>query len=490
MTKRAMKGWLRVAIVALLVIGTAGPALANSELHPGGRLFFPLWDVSGPGSGRLTFIILTRLALFGQIGPNTDASALIPPYALYNEEGNPAFTPTFSYSNNCRPRSTSGTPSEGVNAVHFQYYGKTCAPSSEIIYMSCADIDVILLTGLNNTVVPPRNGFNGVLSQGDTGALDVHFVDDATLQVKDRMEENSLMGHAIISDVAEGWAAQYPAAAAKATQCNYCFNIDQGNSVGYEAYPQEVFIPWVLADGFPQGGGSLKNLLSLWAPALLPGESLTGQFQTTSFWYDGRERPHRRDKGGHSIVEFLGTGPTAIDSRFNITNWTCDHTNIGDEAENDSQVKTDSGSTAATCDPISGGVADTTHVSDNFDTQTSTPIGWWDILMTADNQPAPAGFAAGRSGRGLVGVVLTSGAGGAEGKGAGEAIRLWHKDPCEIGPQGPTFAYGPPHLRDRLTSTLSPEYIVLFNLFTFNQQTSICSGNFPSQPDPLNPPVL
>jgi hypothetical protein len=238
--------------------------------------------------------------------------------------------------------------------------------------MSCADIDVILLTGLNNTVLPPRNGFNGVLAQGDTGALDVHFVDDATLQVKDRMEENSLMGHAIISDVAEGWAAQYPAAAAKATQCNYCFNIDQGNQVGYEAYPQEVFIPWVMADGFPQGGGALKNLLSLWAPALLPGESLTGQFQTTSFWYDGRERPHRRDKGGHSIVEYLATGPTAIDSRFNITNWTCNQTSIGDEAENDSQVKTDDPD-AGTCDPISGGVGDSNgHPSDNFDVQTST----------------------------------------------------------------------------------------------------------------------
>ncbi len=32
--------------------------MANSELHPGERLFFPLWDVST--SNRLTYIILMR----------------------------------------------------------------------------------------------------------------------------------------------------------------------------------------------------------------------------------------------------------------------------------------------------------------------------------------------------------------------------------------------------------------------------------------------
>jgi len=482
-----MKGWLRVAIVALLVIGTAGPALANSELHPGGRLFFPLWDVSGPGAGRLTFIIITRLSLFGQTTPNSDADSFIPPSAIYNDDGTPAFTPPFNYSNNCRPRTTTNSVSEGVNAVHFQYYGKTCAPSSEIVHMSCADIDVFLLTGLNNTFVPPRNGFNGVLAQGDTGALDVHFVDDATLAIFSRIEENSLMGHAIISDVSEGWAAQYPAAAAKATQCNHCATIDGGNAVGYEAYPKEVFIPWVLADGFPQGGGTLKNLLSLWAPGFLPGDLLTGVgFQTTAIWYDGRERPHRRDKGGHSIVEFLGTGPTAIDSRFNISNWTCGHTDIGDKSENDSAPKSDLGPTAASCDPVFGGdLLDSVHQSDNFDSQTSTPIGWWDIVMNSDSQQPLPGFS--RSGRGLVGVVLTSGAGGAEGKGAGEAIRLWHKDPCEIGPQGLGNALGPPHLRDVLIATLSPDYIVFFNAYTFTQQARICRGEFPPPPDPLRP---
>jgi hypothetical protein len=481
-------------LAVLLVLGTAAPVLANSELHPGGRLFFPLWDVSGGSAtnqGRLTFIILTRLSLFGQITPNGDATDLIPPYASYTL-GNPLTTQSFNTWNNCKPRNTVGTPDEGVNAVHFQYYGKTCSPASEIIYMSCADIDVILLTSLNNTVIPPRPGFSGLLQQGSTGALDIHFVDDDTLQVKDRMEENSLMGHAIISDVTEGWAAQYPAASAKATQCDICDDPQMdgvgGNTVGYEPYPMEVFIPWVLADGFPQGGGTLKNLLSLWAPGFMPGDSLTGQFQVTMFWYDGRERPHRKDKGGHSIVEYLGTGSTAIDQGFNISNFTCGHTNVGTAAENDGAPRNDtvSPSGAAGCDPVVAPDAiftDGTHSSDDFDIQTSTPIGWWDIQMTADNQTRPFAGAApfARSGRGMVGVVLSSGAGGAEGKGAAEAIRLWHKDPCEFGPQGLSYAYGPPHLRDRLTATLDPNYVVFFNSLSLANQGAVCNGN-PSAP--------
>jgi len=485
-----MRAWFRFTLAILLVIGTAGPALANSEMHPGGRAFFPLWDVSGPGGGRLTFIILTRLALFGQTAPNSDAADNNQIVALYNDSGNPTFAGPFNYSNNCRPRDVSATPSDGVNAVHFQYYGKNCQGSSEVVYMSCADIDVFLLVRSGPDVRP---GFGSVLNQGDQGALDVHFIDDDNLTVNRRIEENSLMGNAIISDVGEGWFATYPAAMAKATFCEAC-QFDGGNTVGYEPYPMELFIPWVLPDGHPQGGGLLTNLLSLWAPTLLPGGSMsTTGFSLTAFWYDGRERPHRRDFDGHKILEFLGSGGSPLDSFFNETNFTCDHTNNGNLSENDGEPRPDVAGGPPSCDPASAGTSgdDPFHQSDNFDTQFSTPIGWWDIVMNSDAQPVPLGLP--RSGRGLVGVVLASGSGGAEGKGAGEAIRLWHKDPCEIGPlgllNGNFGTYGPPHLRDRLTAIgniaggglgASPsDYIVFFNAFNFTQQGFVCNGTIP-----------
>jgi hypothetical protein len=505
MKEGSMRAWFRITLAVLLVIGTAAPALANSEMHPGGRAFFPLWDVSGPGGGRLTFIILTRLALFGQTAANSDADSFIGPIAEYTDLGNPElWKGDFNYSNNCRPRDTTGTLHEGVNAVHFQYYGKDCLGSSEVVYMSCADIDVFLLTKSE-----VRPGFGGALGQGDQGALDVHFIDDENLTINRRIEENSLMGNAVISDIGEGWFAAYPAAMAKATYCATCV-FDGGNSVGYEPYPMEVFIPWVFPDGHPQGGGALKNLLSLWAPTLLPGDNMdrTG-FSTTAFWYDGRERPHRIDRSGHKILEFLGTGSSAFDPLFKETNYTCSHTNTGSKAENDGAPRPDVAAGPASCDPAGAGTfsSDTAHESDNFDVQFSTPIGWWDIVMNSDAQPVPNVDGLTRSGRGLVGVVLASGAGGADGKGAGEAIRLWHKDPCEIGPlgllNGNAGVYGPPHLRDRLTAIgniaggglgASPsDYIVFFNSFTFSQQRSVCDGFIPrditdgpfSRPDAL-----
>lgn len=56
-----MRKWLGIPLSFLFVLGLFVPAWANSELTPGGRLFFPLWDVSTPN--RLTFIVVTREAL-------------------------------------------------------------------------------------------------------------------------------------------------------------------------------------------------------------------------------------------------------------------------------------------------------------------------------------------------------------------------------------------------------------------------------------------
>ena len=58
-----MKKCMGILVALVLVAGLGPSAWANSELHTGGRLFFPLWDVST--ESRLTFIIITRQAMRG-----------------------------------------------------------------------------------------------------------------------------------------------------------------------------------------------------------------------------------------------------------------------------------------------------------------------------------------------------------------------------------------------------------------------------------------
>jgi hypothetical protein len=474
---------LRLTLAVLLIVGAAAPALANQELHPGGRAFFPLWDVRTSAAnpdGRITFIVLTRLAYINQGFGQTTINPL----------------------SNC---TTTFQADNGLTPVNLEYYGKTCVQQSEIIYMSCADVDVIVLTSQNNSVLRARPPFLAIASEG-VGALDVHLLDGRQgLSVRHRANENSLMGNAIISDTVEGWAAVYPAAMAKSTTCPSC---DAGGAtpVGYEPYPLEVFLPFALADGTRAGGGPLSNLLSLWAPTLFPGGVLTGTgFRVEGHWYDGRERPHPFDAGGHSIIRYLGTitgdAQTAIDVFFNANNFICGHTTNPTTAENDGAPRgvlnaAPAGQESLNCDPrrddIPSGegnsiTADTLHPSDNFDLggTTSGPVGWWDFVMTEDTTDAPGaasliqGF---RGGRGLAGVVLSSGSGGEPGKGIGDTIRLWHKDPCEVGPEGLGIAFGPPHLRDAgVLSNIpilltNPELMVYFNVFDYEHQADICDG--------------
>src|SRR3990172_11115989 len=56
-----MKKCMGILVALVLLAGLGPSAWANSELHDGGRLFFPLWDVSTPN--RLTYIIVTRQAM-------------------------------------------------------------------------------------------------------------------------------------------------------------------------------------------------------------------------------------------------------------------------------------------------------------------------------------------------------------------------------------------------------------------------------------------
>ena len=463
--------WILAPLALLLTLGLLAPAWANEELHPAGRVFFPLWDVSTPN--RLTFIILTRIALNDNTAIRKVSST------------DPRFTVTNTFDN-CRPRGDGASDNTGVgntsnvnrtglggstanptfvDDVHIEYYGKNCQGADETIHMSCADIDLLLLSATS-----PRFGFSGVSAQGQ-GAVDVHLVlngsSTAPAAPNRRKLENSLFGNAVISDVAEGWAATYPAAAAKSTTCFECNEVDGGTEVGYEAYPIEAYLPFSLADGFPgaAGGTSLTNLLSLWSPSFMPAGPV-GPVNVQITWWDGRERPFFASRVTHALVETLSS---ISSTQFNVSNFTCGHT-TGSFAENDGFPRLGASSTACGATDV----ADPTHKSDNFEAppstavQSSTPIGWWRFVRSYIGPPAISGDPF--DGQGLVGVVLSS-TSPSQVNGVGDAIRTWHKDPCEIATHGSIQSLGPPHLRDR---TANPFQIVFFNTFTFEDQNGIC----------------
>jgi hypothetical protein len=501
----------------LFVLALLLPAWANEELHPGGRLFFPLWDVSTPN--RLTFVIVTREAL------NEDQEIKSSFVGIGNDTKKVWYLDDSWPSGNCQPRGKDGsgpgdegedlnrtdlggtsTPFDAakpvfVDDVHFEYYGKSCTNANEIVRMSCGDIDLFLLG--NNANVKPRAGFASVAGQG-RGALDVHLVDNSSGLKRARKDENSLMGTAIISDLAEGWAAVYPAAAAKSTYCPLCGLVDQGNSVGYENFPMETYLPFAFADHWAVPGGQLRNVLSLWGPAFMPGGVLSGSnLDIVWKWWDGRERPFDGSVGGHAIIAPLGGDPiagldTPIDGpRFNVANFTCDHDATGRFAENDGFPRND-GSTppGQGCNPDNISVADVTHTSDNFENvgdidisgssiQQSTSIGHWRFALLPDGNP-PLGFdlANVHSGRGLVGVVLSS-ASNTGFLGVGDSWRLWHKDPCGLAQSATTF--GPPHLRDafiyqaasNIGNVTAGDLVSFFNGMPFDLQSSVCEGGGP-----------
>lgn len=334
------------------------------------------------------------------------------------------------------------------------------------------------------------------------------------------------MGHAIISDLSEGWAAVYPAAAAKATSCHLCGEVDGGTQVGYEAYPMEVYMPWAYADLWAAPGGHLRNVLSLWGPALMPGGNLSDTTISLSWkWWDGRERWKEGSKIKHSVIAPLGgPGIAGLDSPldtagFVVTNFTCDHapgggvTGFGSapfsgKAENDGFPRVGSAAGGQGCGPgNAAGVlsaADAEHTSDNFESapdidavghsiQQSTSLGWWRFQLRRDQKP-PVAFnpALDHSGRGLVGVVLSTSAETTPFFAVGDSWRLWHKDPCGIAQSAETI--GPPHLRDAgvylaaNANTAPPlvgagDIVSFFNALPVDLEALICNLSWPPGPD-------
>jgi hypothetical protein len=460
-----MRRWVTISLAVLAVLGWFAPAFANEEMHPAGRLFYPLWDVST--TNRFTFIIVTRLPLNDNNGIRKISST------------DPRWTNLNAWDD-CRPRGPGSTDNNGfgntadynrtdlggstnnptfVDDVHVEYYGKTCITGDEVIHMSCSDIDLLFL----GQGTAPRKGFALVASQLK-GAVDIHLVLNSGVANRRKLE-NSLLGHAIISDTSEGWAATYPAAAAKSTICSVCDQVDGGTLVGYEPFPSEVYLPFALADGFANNG-TFTNFLSLWAPGFMPA-GLAGPVNLDCRWWDGRERPFICSGSDHAVMKTLSEMSS---TQFNVANFICGHTTNVSIAENDGFPRT--GATSITCGAVD--VEDPSHKSDNFEAgsvqvQSSTPLGWWRFNRIPQGPPPIAGFGP-FDGKGLVGVVLTS-APPSGGLGIGDSTRLWHKDPCEQVTHGSLQGFGPPHLRDR---TVQGNNIVFFTTHLPATQASLC----------------
>jgi hypothetical protein len=377
-----------------------------------------------------------------------------------------------------------------VDDVHVEYYGKSCVNSSEIIRMSCGDIDLLLLS---DNPLTRRPGFSASVANEGVGAADIHYIINGTgPDGRDRKDENSLMGTVIIADVAEGWAAVYPAASAKSTTCLICDELKGNTEVGYEPFPQEVFLPMAFADGAFQ----LSNLLFLFSPNLFPGETLNPfTFDVNWRFWDGRERFVELDIASHFLVRTLGApGQSGQDAEgpildtFTAANFICGHApgapSLFGPFENDGAPRPAGTSLACTGVPF----ADPEHFSDNFDAQTSNPIGWWRFQLNRagelPNFPGNLRSLTDNSGRGLVGVLLSTTPGAAF-TGIGDATRLWHKDPCEVAQSGDSF--GPPHVRDASLFVIDAavalaqgpngvggSVMTIFNALTFDNQAFVC----------------
>jgi hypothetical protein len=182
--------------------------------------------------------------------------------------------------------------------------------------------------------------------------------------------------------------------------------------------------------------------------------------------------------------------PGSILSTFNVANFTCGHTagNGTLPFENDGRPRAGANADIGACGANNTAFDDPQHFSDNFEAgpneQSSNPIGWWRFqLARAGELPNfPANFRAltDNSGRGLVGVVLSTTPGTAF-VGIGDATRLWHKDPCEIAQSGDSF--GPPHVRDAslfIIDAIAPingvggSVMTIFNALSFENQAFVC----------------
>ena len=499
----SVKRWVFGSLVVLLAVGmllpagTFQPAWANSELHLGARIVVPGWDVRGT---RETYIVLTREDL--TVG-NTKINVV-------NSAGGLAgarFTDPFDncrprgpgYGNNPNPSGIGKTDNVArtdlvpggfgvfVDDVHVQYYGKSCVSASEVFRMSCGDVDLLLL---NDNPATRRPAFSQSVASDGVGGADIHYIINGTGPLgRDRKDENSLMGTVIIADAGEGWAAVYPAASAKSTTCLLCDELRGNTEVGYEPFPQEVFLPFAFADGT----FNLSNLLFLFSPPLFPGETLDPDRWNlgVQFW-DGRERFVALDIDAHFLVRTLGdpfqSGQDAagsLFSTFNVANFICGH--VAGQAtlfgpfENDGAPRP--AGTAAACTGVP--FPDPEHFSDNFDVQTSNPISWWRFQLQRGGQlpnfPGNLSTITDNSGRGLVGVVLSTTPGTAF-VGIGDATRLWHKDPCEIAQSGDSF--GPPHVRDAslfIIDAIAPingvggSVMTIFNALTLENQAFVCA---------------
>jgi len=175
-----------------------------------------------------------------------------------------------------------------------------------------------------------------------------------------------------------------------------------------------------------------------------------------------------------------------------VANFTCGIAGGAGLYENDGRPRAGTNADIGACGANNTAFDDPQHFSDNFEAgpneQSSNPIGWWRFQLNRagelPNFPGNLRSLTDNSGRGLVGVVLSTTPGAAF-TGVGDATRLWHKDPCEVAQSGDNF--GPVHVRDASLVIIDAavafaggpngvggSVMTIFNALTLDNQAFVC----------------
>lgn len=259
------------ALLAICILmGTRGPALANTELVPGSRLVFPYIDIS---AGRETFLMITN-------------------------SGN-LYAP-----------------------VHLEFYAQSCIRTDTAIILSPGDTaayQVSLFPGILSFPTPPLGSAQQHKAGIGWADVDVRAENGGVVTTSSTgVEYNGLMGEAIIVDAAGDFLFSYSAAAsqgfaaggfAKKTvdgQTMPSGPIVARNAPGnatswtgaYETYPSHLYIPSYFAeDHCGTHGNAREAYISVVAPAdawrkEAPGQGLgtgTNLVHLSVLGFDGNE---------------------------------------------------------------------------------------------------------------------------------------------------------------------------------------------------------
>lgn len=274
---------LRIAtllvLVAAFVAGTAGVALANTELVPASRIVFPYIDIS---SGRETFLLLT----------NTGTETVF---------------------------------------LHLEFYSQKCDRQDTSTKLTRKDLSVVVVSQVSSVASPNFllgvAGNPAVTKQQNVfgiGWLDVDVRANCggNLRGCDGLQYNGVLGTAVVIDVNRDFAFAYPGAAAQGSSegsCSLCTIVERepdgtvSNWIGtYETYPSTIFIPAYFAETACTPDADLAAFLAIAGPADAwrkegPGDDLgqttgaTALVRTQANLYDGAENSDSDEANAHYV---------------------------------------------------------------------------------------------------------------------------------------------------------------------------------------------